>query len=82
VVVKLTKFTLTDEQFKNFLAWFESHYNYKKEGIHWGIADRFLGHHFGVRMLNWREHTFVTLTPANAGFFILAMSGNNNAYKD
>ncbi len=76
--MQLTKFTLTDSQFDNFLRWFEGHYNYKREGIHWGIADRFLGHYYGVRMLNWREHTFVTMTPANAGFFILAMSSSQS----
>ena len=75
--MQLTKFTLTDSQFANFLRWLEGHYNYRREGMHWGIADRYLGPHWGVRMLNWREHTFVTMTPANAGFFILAMSNTN-----
>lgn len=77
--MKLTKITLTDDQFRNFLDWFVGHYDYKKHGLHYGIADRFLGHHFGVRMLDWHEHTFVTMTPANAGFFVIAMSGSRHS---
>jgi len=76
--MQLTKITLTDAQFRNFLDWFEQHYDYKKNGLPYGIADRFLGHHYGVRMLNWHDHTFVTMTPANAGFFVIAMSGSRN----
>ncbi len=76
--MKLTKFTLTDAQFKNFERWLLGHYNYKEHGIAYGIADRFLGHHYGIRMLKWSEHTFVTMTPGNAGFFILAMSESSN----
>ena len=76
--MQLTKFALNDTQFQNFLEWFASHYDYKKHGLHYGIADRFLGHHYGVRMLDWHAHTFVTMTPANAGFFILAMSSTHD----
>ncbi len=75
--MKLTKFTLTDEQFANFEVWLKQYYNYRKHGISLNLVDRFLGHYYGVRMLNWMDKAFVTLTPANAGFFILAMSGKN-----
>ena len=72
--MQLTKFTLSDAQFKNFERWLSTHYNYKVQGISYTIADRWLGHYYGVRCLNWMDKTFVTMTPANAGFFILAMS--------
>ena len=75
--MQLTKFTLSDSQFANFERWFLTHYNYKLRGINIATVNRFLGHHYGVRMLSWPVQTFVTLTPANAGFFILAMSGNS-----
>lgn len=75
--MKLTKFTLNDVQFANFKRWLKGHYNYKSYGINLDYANRFLGHHYGVRLLNWPEQTFVTLTPANAGFFILSMSEKN-----
>lgn len=70
----LTKFTLSDTQFANFELWLSTHYNYKLRGISLNIVDRFLGHHYGVRMLSWPDQTFATMTPANAGFFVLAMS--------
>ena len=72
--MKLTKFTLTDSQFANFERWLLAHYNFKHRGISLNIVDRFLGHYYGVRMLSWPDQQFVTLTPANAGFFVLAMS--------
>ena len=72
--MQLTKITLSDSQFRNFEQWFLTHYNYKLRGISLNIVDRFLGHHYGVRMLSWPDQTFATMTPANAGFFILAMS--------
>jgi len=72
--MKLTKFTLTDSQFANFECWLLAHYNFKHRGINLNIVDRFLGHYYGVRMLSWPDQTFATMTPANAGFFILAMS--------
>ena len=72
--MKLTKFSLTDSQFANFERWFLQHYNYKLRGINLATVNCFLGHHWGVQMFNWPDQTFVTLTPANAGFFILAMS--------
>ena len=72
--MQLTKFTLSDSQFANFERWLICHYNYKLRGISLSIVDRFLGHHYGVRMLSWPDQQFVTMTPANAGFFILAMS--------
>ena len=76
--MQLTKFTLSDAQFANFGRWLiKGHYNYKSYGINLDYTNRFLGHHYGVRLLNWVDQTFVTLTPANAGFFILAMSGNS-----
>jgi len=75
--MQLTKITLSDSQFRNFEQWFLTHYNYKLRGINIATVNRFLGHHWGVTMLNWPEQTFVTLSPANAGFFILAMSGNS-----
>jgi hypothetical protein len=75
--MQLTKFTLSDAQFKNFERWLSTHYNYKLRGINIPTVNRFLGHHYGVRLLNWIDCTFVTLTPANAGFFVLAMSGTN-----
>ena len=74
--MQLTKFSLSDSQFANFERWLMTHYNYKLRGISLQLVDRFLGHYYGVRMLSWREHTFITMTPANAGFFILAMSSN------
>ena len=73
--MKLTKFTLSDAQFKNFERWLSTHYNYKLQGISLAVVDRFLGHHYGVRMLSLTDQQFATMTPANAGFFILAMSG-------
>lgn len=76
--MQLTKFTLSDSQFANFESWLRGHYNYKRHGISLHIVDRFLGHHYGVRMLNWMDRSFVTLTPANAGFFVLAMSSSVN----
>jgi len=72
--MQLHKFTLSDSQFTNFERWFLTHYNYKLRGINNDTVNRFLGHHWGVRMLNWPSKTFVTMTPANAGFFVLAMS--------
>lgn len=74
--MQLTKFTLSDSQFANFKRWLITHYNYKLWGINLPTVDRFLGHHYGVRMLSWPDCTFATMTPANAGFFILAMSSN------
>ena len=70
----LTKFKLSDTQFANFKRWLMCHYNYKHRGISLHIVDRWLGHYYGVRMLSWPDQTFATMTPANAGFFILAMS--------
>ncbi len=75
--MQLTKFTLNDSQFANFERWLLTHYNYKHIGISLKLVDRWLGHYYGVRLLNWMDQTFVTLTPANAGFFVLAMSGTN-----
>lgn len=75
--MKLTKFTLSDTQFANFEYWLLGHYNYKHRGISLHIVDRFLGHYYGVRMLSWPDQTFATMTPANAGFFVLAMSNKN-----
>jgi hypothetical protein len=72
--MKLTKFTLTDSQFANFERWLLTHYNFKHRGISLNIVDRFLGHYYGVRLLSWPDKTFATMTPANAGFFVLAMS--------
>ena len=72
--MQLTKFSLSDAQFKNFEHWLLAHYNYKRVGISLHIVDRFLGHYYGVRLLSWPDKTFATMTPANAGFFILAMS--------
>jgi hypothetical protein len=76
--MQLTKFTLTDAQFANFEGWLKGHYNYKRHGISLDYANKFIGHYYGVRILNWLDQTFVTLTPANAGFFILAMSSNHD----
>lgn len=76
--MQLTKFTLSDSQFANFERWLMCHYNHKRHGISYDIADRFLGHYWGVRCLNWMDKTFVTMTPANAGFFVLAMSSTVN----
>ena len=76
--MKLTKFSLTDSQFKNFEDWFLTHYNYKLHGINLYTVNRFLGHHWGVQLLNWIDQAFVTMTPANASFFIIAMSGDKN----
>jgi hypothetical protein len=76
--MQLTKFTLSDSQFANFERWLMCHYNYKHRGISLHIVDRWLGHYYGVRMLSWPDQQFVTLTPANAGFFILAMSSSVN----
>ena len=76
--MQLTKFTLSDAQFANFERWLITHYNYKLRGISLHIVDRFLGHHYGVRMLSWPDQVFATMTPANAGFFILAMSSAVN----
>lgn len=75
--MQLTKFTLSDPQFANFERWLSTHYNYKRRGISLQLVDRFLGHYWGVRMLSWPDQSFVTLTPANAGFFVLAMSNTN-----
>ena len=75
--MQLTKFTLTDSQFANFESWLLDHYNFKHRGISLQLVDRFLGHYYGVRLLSWPDQTFVTLTPANAGFFVLAMSNTN-----
>lgn len=75
--MNLTKFTLNDAQFKNFELWLKQHYNFRKHGISLYMVDRFLGHHYGVRMLSWPDQTFVTMTPANAGFFVLAMSDSS-----
>jgi hypothetical protein len=75
--VQLTKFTLSDSQFANFKRWLLTHYNYKSMGISLDYVNRFLGHYYGVRMLSWLDQVFVTMEPANAGFFILAMSGNS-----
>jgi len=75
--MNLTKFTLTDAQFNNFENWLMQHYNFKYRGISLQIVDRFLGHHYGVRMLSWPGQEFATMTPANAGLFILSMSGKN-----
>ena len=72
----LTKLTLTDPQFANFERWLMTHYNYKLRGISLQLVDRWLGHYYGVRMLSWPDQTFATMTPANAGFFILAMSSS------
>ena len=76
--MQLTKFTLTDSQFANFESWLLDHYNYKRRGISLHLVDRFLGHYYGVRMLSWPDQQFVTMTPANAGFFVLAMSSTAN----
>jgi hypothetical protein len=76
--MQLTKFTLSDSQFANFERWLRRHYNYKHRGISLHIVDRWLGHYYGVRMLSWPDRTFATMTPANAGFFILAMSSTVN----
>jgi hypothetical protein len=75
--MKLTKFTLTDAQFNNFERWLRTHYNYPRMGISLFLVDKFLGHYYGVQMLNWMDKSFVTLTPANAGFFVLAMSDSS-----
>lgn len=75
--MQLTKFHLNDNQFANFESWLSTHYNYKLKGISLHIVDRFLGHYYGVRILNWMDQSFATLTPANAAFFILAMSNTN-----
>ncbi len=76
--MQLTKFTLSDAQFADFERWLLAHYNYKLRGNIASSADRYLGHHWGVRLLSWPDKTFVTMTPANAGFFILAMSSAVN----
>jgi hypothetical protein len=76
--MQLTKFALNDAQFKNFELWLKEHYNYPKYGISLNLVDKFLGHYYGVRMLNWIDQTFVTMTPANASFFILSMSNSAN----
>jgi hypothetical protein len=76
--MQLTKFSLSDSQFANFKRWLICHYNYKQWGISLSIVDRFLGHYYGVRMLSWPDQQFATMTPANAGFFILAMSSTVN----
>ncbi len=67
--MQLTKFTLSDSQFANFERWLISHYNHKRHGIDYSIyspcavvADKFLGHYWGVRCLNWMDKTFVTKT--------------------
>ncbi len=73
--MQLTKFTLNDAQFANFERWLLAHYNYKLRGISLHIVNRWLGHYYGVRLLNWMDQVFVTMSPANAGFFVLAMSG-------
>jgi len=75
--MQLTKFTLNDCQFANFEHWLLAHYNYKRVGISLHIVNRWLGHYYGVRLLNWMDQVFVTMSPANAGFFVLAMSGNS-----
>lgn len=74
--MQLTKFTLSYEQFRNFERWLLEHYNFKR-GINIIIVNRFLGHHYGVRMLSWPDMSFLTMTPANAGFFILSMTDSN-----
>ena len=74
--MQLTKFKLNDAQFYNFEQWLLEHYNFKYRGINLIIVNRFLGHYYGVRMLSWPDMDFVTMTPANASFFILAMSGS------
>ena len=73
--MQFTKFSLSDAQFANFERWLSTHYNCNLQGISLAVVDRFLGHYYGVRMLSLTDQQFATMTPANAGFFILAMSG-------
>ena len=77
--MQLTKFRLNEAQYTNFERWLLDHYNYKLQGINLDTANRFLGHHWGVRLLAWHNSVFVTMTPANAGFFILAMSNTHDS---
>lgn len=87
--MNLTKFSLTPTQFDHFYQWLSTHitvnprrylYSGYSRDPTWLFLQLLLSRHYGVQLLNWQDRTFYTTQPANAGFFVLAMSNGTQAH--